>query len=70
MAEVLEFTGMTRLDIPPEKILKGVATMKPRHVFIISEDDDGELHYFCSSADCGRMLLYIKKIENRIVDGA
>lgn len=38
---VVDFTGVTRLDIDPQKVLNSVLESKPKAVFVVSWDEDG-----------------------------
>ena len=47
-AEVLPFTGISILDIPPEKVLQAAIDAGITEVVIVGIDADGK-HYFASS---------------------
>ena len=47
-AEVLPFTGISILDIPPEKVLQAALDAGMDEVVIVGTDADGK-HYFASS---------------------
>ena len=47
-AEILPFTGISILDIPPEKVLQAAIDAGVTEVVIVGTDAEGK-HYFASS---------------------
>ena len=56
MADVVEFGGITKLDIPPERILNGALESNLQSAVVIGFDEDGEFYFASSQADGGEVL--------------
>lgn len=67
MAKVIPFTGITRLDLDPDRILeanKGVF----EGVVIMGWDHDGREHFASSYADGGTVLWLLEKCKKRLLE--
>lgn len=53
---VVEFTGVTKLDIPPERIIAAAAKADLESVVILGYCKDGEVYLSSSMADGGDVL--------------
>ncbi len=51
-AEVLDFTGITQLDLDPQRVLQGALEAGLAEVVIVGVDADGD-EYFASSVSDG-----------------
>ncbi len=51
-AEILDFTGITRLDLDPQRVLQGALEAGLAEVVIVGVDADGD-EYFASSVSDG-----------------
>ncbi len=60
---VLEFTGITTVDIPPTKILAKAAGAKLKDVVVVGHDADGGLYFASSSADGGDVLWLFERAK-------
>ena len=69
MAEdnIIQFRGVNRLDIQPNKVLKG-AVDQLDHVFIAGYDKDGEFYFASSMADGGDVLWLMEKAKNFLMN--
>ena len=63
---VVDFPGVTRLDVDPEKILNGAANQLETCV-IIGYDKDGEFWFSSSVADGGDVLWLLKLAEQALL---
>ena len=62
MAKVLPFHGLTKLDIPVDRILEG-AKGKLDSVVILGYDKDEEEYFASSMADGGDVLWLLEKCK-------
>lgn len=65
-AEVLIFNGITRLDLPADRIIEG-ALGKLRDVVIIGYDKDGEEYFASSVADGGTTLWLLERCKKKLL---
>lgn len=66
-AKVILFTGITKLDLPPDRILESAIGKELQGVVILAYDKDGE-EYFCSSyADGGTVLWMLERAKLRLL---
>jgi len=68
MADIIQFDGTTRLDIPADKILQA-AIGKMEKVLIAGIDKDGEEYFASSMADGGDCLWYIERFKKQLLQG-
>jgi hypothetical protein len=68
-AKILEFTGVTRLDLEPDRILEG-AKGKLQGVIVIGFDQEGEFYGATSYADGGDALWLLELCKLRLLDHA
>ena len=59
---VVDFDGITKLDIPPDRILEG-AKGKLQSVAIVGYDEDGEEYFASSQADGGEVLWLLERCK-------
>ncbi len=64
---IIQFRGVTKLDIQPNNVLKG-AVDKLDHVFIVGYDLEGEFYFASSMADGGDVLWLMEKAKNFLMD--
>lgn len=64
MGEVIELDIVTRLDIPPEKILRKAAKKELTDVLVIGWDAAGDF-YFASSMAAGPDCLWLIKLAEK-----
>lgn len=65
MGNVVEFTGLTTLDTPPERILSKAQNADLKDAIVVGRDKDGELYFQSSVADGAEInwLLDLAKIK-------
>jgi hypothetical protein len=68
MGKVVEFNGVTRLDIPPERVLAGAQAMTLTTVVIMGYDEHGHEYFAASCADGGLVLWLMEKLKQRLLD--
>lgn len=66
MSNVHQFTGVTKLDLPPDQVLEQ-AMGKLETVLIIGYDKEGEEYFASSVADGGTALWLSKKFEKALL---
>lgn len=67
--KILNFNGITRLDIPPARILKGAQKWGLESVVILGWDKNGEAYFSSSMADGGDVLWLMRKCELALLRG-
>lgn len=65
---VLEFTGITRLDLPVGKILKAAREAKLQAALVIGFDKDGDFYFASSKADGGEVLWLLELAKKRLLE--
>ena len=67
MGEILKFTGITFLDMPPDTILEA-AKGKLESVIVLGYTADGEEEYFASSmADGADALWHLQRAAHKLL---
>lgn len=66
MAEVLNWRGITRLDLDPDKVLKR-AIGEVTEVVILGYDQEGEFYFASSIADGGSVLWHLEKAKMHLL---
>lgn len=67
MGEVVILNCVTRLDLPPDRILDA-AKGKLESVAVIGWDKDGEAYYSTSLADGGDLLWLLEKFKLALLE--
>lgn len=67
-ASVFDFTGITRLDIDPDRVLEQAAG-KLQGVVIIGFDHEGQFYGASSYADGGNAIWLLEVCKKRILEG-
>lgn len=68
-AQILDFNGITRLDLDPDRVLaKALGSLKS--VVVIGYDADGELYIATSYADGGDMLWALELAKKKLLEVA
>lgn len=65
--KVIPLGGITRLDIPPDDVLRG-AVGKMEGVVLIGFDNDGDLYFASSYADGGEVLWLLEQTKKQLLD--
>lgn len=69
-ADILPFTGVTRLDIAPAKVLKGAREAKLSEVMVIGYDAHGDFWFSSSRADGADVLWLLEKAKRKLFEMA
>ena len=67
-SNVIELPVITRLDIPPERILKRAKKADLREVVVVGVDNDGEFYFASSVADGGSVLWLFEKAKKELLE--
>lgn len=70
MSDVVEFTGITRLDLPPERILNRAIEAGMTEVVVCGFDADGKEYFVSSLADGGDALWHLERAKHRLMNMA
>lgn len=65
-AKIIPYTGITRLDLPPDRILEA-AVGQLEGVVVIGFDHAGELYAASSYADGGTMLWLLEQCKAKLL---
>jgi hypothetical protein len=65
-AEILEFTGVTSLDLDPDRVIDRAAG-KLKSVIIIGYDHDGDEFFASSVADGGEVLWLLERTKLKLL---
>ncbi len=66
-ADVVEFNGITRLDLPVDRIIARATEAGLTDVVILGFDKDGEFYSAASMADGGAMLWLLELARHRLI---
>lgn len=70
MGEVIKIEFMTKHDISAEEMLNNIATLKPKHAFVIVWPEDGsEPTFHSSTGDAVTILYRIREFEHSLFSG-
>lgn len=67
MGKVIPFNGITRLDLPPDRILEG-AKGKLEGVVIMGWDTEGKEYFASSYADGGTVLWLAERMKKMLLE--
>jgi len=68
MAVVVPFGGVTRLDLPTERVLDAARGHCTDGVVIVGFDDDGKLYFASSVADGGTALWLLEQAKKALLE--
>lgn len=66
--KVVPFTGVTRLDTPPEKVLNAALEAGLGQVVIVGFDKEGDFYFASSQADGGDTLWLIALAQKKLLE--
>jgi len=66
MAKIIPFTGITKLDLPPDQILDG-AKGKLTGLVIMGYTEDDEMYFASSYADGGTVLWLLEQCKKNLL---
>lgn len=65
---VVELKTITKLDLPPERILDRARDAGMQIAIVIGLDSDGEFYFASSAADGGTALWWIEKAKKKLLE--
>lgn len=66
-AEIMPFTGITSLDIPPDRVLQSAIDHGMDEVVVCGFDDEGQSYFASSIADVGTALFHLDRARWRLM---
>ena len=66
MTKILEFNGMTTLDIPAKKVLDGAKHCKD--VIVVGRDENGDMHFGSSMGNAAEILWLLEVCKAYIME--
>lgn len=67
-AEVVEFDGITTLDIPPARVLSKAVDAALQSCVVIGYREDGSFYFASSVADGGEVLWLMEVAKKRLLE--
>jgi len=68
MTNIINFTGITKLDLPVDRIIKGAVDAGLTEIVIIGYDKDGEEYFASSIADGGSVLWHLERSKKKLLE--
>ena len=68
MGEVVELQTVTRLDLPPERVLQRAVDARLTEVVVIGLNPEGDFWFASSKADGGDVLWHLEIAKKRLLD--
>lgn len=65
---VVEWQGVTTLDMPPTRILAKAAGAKLKECVVVGVDEDGQAYFASSVADGGSVLWMLEMAKKRLLE--
>jgi len=66
--KILEFHGITKLDIPVPRTLKAAKEANLQCAVVIGYDNDGEFYFASSKADGGYVLWLLEMAKKQLLE--
>ena len=67
MGKVIPYTGITKLDSPPERVLDQAKERQLEGVIVLGFDADGDEYFVASYADGGTILWLMERLKMRLL---
>lgn len=68
MAEILMWDGLTKHDLPADRVLYGALDKELEGVVIMGYDKEGGLYFASSYADGGDVLWLMEKLKKALLE--
>ncbi len=65
---VVEFDGITRLDIPAERILQRSIDSKLADAVVVGFDSEGDFYFCSSAADAGTVIYLLELAKKKLLE--
>ena len=66
MSNVIDFSGITKLDLDPDRVLSN-ALGKLKEVVVIGFDQDGNEYFSSSVADGGSVVWHMERAKHKLM---
>lgn len=70
MAVIINFTGVTKLDLPADRVLEGAKGRLDGVLVLGFDSEDGAFYAASSYADGGTVLWLMEQCKKRLLEGA
>jgi hypothetical protein len=68
-AEIINFPGLTKADLPVDSILDGARSAELDVVLVLGRDADGNLYAAGSTGDRATNVLLCREFEHKLLSG-
>ena len=68
MAEVITLRCLTKLDVPPERVLQAAIDADLEGVLVLGYDKEGDIYMAGTYADGGTVIWLMEKCKKRLID--
>lgn len=68
MAKVILFNGITKLDLPPDRVLENNIGLGHDGIIIMGYDKDGQEFFASTYADGGTVLWLMERLKLRLLN--
>lgn len=69
-AEIYDFTGVTTLDVPAERVLAAALGNDLQSVVVMGYREDGSEYFASSMADGGAVLWLMERMKKQLIEVA
>ena len=69
MGKIIEFTGDTCVDLPPENLLEKAKGWEMEHCLVIGYDDEGDLCFGGTTCETSDILFLLERAKMYLMDG-
>lgn len=70
MGDVVTFHGLSKLDVPVQKVIAAADNAELQTAVVVGFTQDGEFYFASSAADGGEVLWLLKLAERRLFEKA
>lgn len=68
MGEIVKYPGITKLDLPPERILSAALERELTEVVVVGFDKEGEYYFSSSVADGGSVIWLLEMAKKKLLE--
>lgn len=68
MADLLTFNGISRLDLPAERVLQSAIDAKIKTALVLGYDADGEFYFASTKADGGDIIWLMEIAKKKLLE--
>ena len=70
MGKLINFTGVTRLDTPSERVIEGLLEEDLEGIVVMGYTKDGQTYFASSYADGGTVIWLMEQMKQALLDSA